>query len=604
MGRDGGENGNNEKSAGVMYSDKANVNILTALMLEHGVRTVVVCPGSRNAPIVHNLQEAGLECHGVTDERSAGFYALGMTLAKREPVAVCVTSGSALLNLAPAVAEAYYRNCPLVIISADRSLERIGQLDAQTLPQQNALGCFVGMSVSLPEVTSEMERTYCNRLVNEALLTVGREPCVPVHINVPIAEPLFGFTVPRLPEERVIRRIASAEEGCDAVCVEILSRILRAERPMVVVGQMPRSAVVDEFVAIMGQYVTVLYEPLSSGYGCVAFDDVLSSVGADIAYMPDFCLYVGGIVVSKRMKKFLQDAPGSETWIAANDGKMHDTFMNLSAVVDVLPERLLAGLTDCIKEEGSELLKRMTERAVEYGRKWREALVCNGEETLKADVVSKGREEDAIQGTRGDKCGGCGETIPDTMCARGESKEGEVFSEEEAVRLFEEMMQGVGKGHVHYANSTAVRLGCRYAKHYIYVNRGVNGIEGSLSTAAGFSLCMEEKTYCVIGDLSFFYDSNALWNNEIDGRLRIVLLNNGGGGIFHTLAGLEQSAARERYVMARHETSAEGICETHDVVYIKASDAESLMRGMERLVCEESRRPMLLEVDLRDRQIG
>lgn len=154
-----------------MYSNKENVNILTALLVAHGVRHAVVCPGSRNAPVVHNLNECpDIRCYPVTDERSAGFYALGMSQCLHEPVAVCVTSGTALLNLAPAVAEAYYQHVPLVAISADRPPQWIDQLDGQTMPQPDALGRFVYKAVTLPEPHDGESRWYCNRLVNEALM--------------------------------------------------------------------------------------------------------------------------------------------------------------------------------------------------------------------------------------------------------------------------------------------------------------------------------------------------------------------------------------------------------------------------------------------------
>ena len=175
-----------------MYSDKDHVNILTALLVAHGIRHAVVCPGSRNAPIVHNLTTCpDIACYPVTDERSAGFYALGMSQALKQPVVVCVTSGTALLNLAPAVAEAWYQHRPLVVISADRPSQWIDQLDGQTLPQPDALGRFVKRAVSLPEPRNDEERWYCNRLVNEALIVRD----APVHINVPITERLYSASL-------------------------------------------------------------------------------------------------------------------------------------------------------------------------------------------------------------------------------------------------------------------------------------------------------------------------------------------------------------------------------------------------------------------------
>ena len=125
-----------------MYSSKVHVNILTALLLGHGVRHAVVCPGSRNSPVVHNLAVCPeLTCYPVTDERSAGFYALGICQALGEPVVVCVTSGSALLNVAPAVAEACYQHLPLVV---DRSAGRADASPARSIgrtrPQGRELG--------------------------------------------------------------------------------------------------------------------------------------------------------------------------------------------------------------------------------------------------------------------------------------------------------------------------------------------------------------------------------------------------------------------------------------------------------------------------------
>ena len=172
-----------------MFSNKENVNILTALLQKSMVGAAVVCPGSRNAPIVHNLHEAGIPCYPVTDERSAGFFALGLWQATDMPVVICVTSGSALLNVAPAVAEAWYQHVPLFVVSADRPEAWIDQLDGQTLPQPGALDRFVRRSVTLPEPHDDESRWLCNRLVNEAVLDSRYPFPAPVHINVLIKPP-------------------------------------------------------------------------------------------------------------------------------------------------------------------------------------------------------------------------------------------------------------------------------------------------------------------------------------------------------------------------------------------------------------------------------
>ena len=163
-----------------------------------------------------------------------------------------------------------------------------------------------------------------------------------------------------------------------------------------------------------------------------------------------------------------------------------------------------------------------------------------------------------------------------------------------AVKYFESQ---VGDAVVHYANSSAIRLANSFARsHRVFCNRGVNGIDGSLSTAAGYSVASGERVFCVIGDLSFFYDQNALWNQNLGGYFRILLLNNGRGGIFNMLKGLEQSPVRDTFVAAAHHTTAEGICRQNDVVYLSASNPAQLSSAIDTLLYIESDRPVLLEV--------
>ena len=497
-----------------MYSNKENVNILTALLVAHGIRHAVVCPGSRNAPIVHNLNECpDIQCYPVTDERSAGFYALGMSQCLREPIAVCVTSGTALLNLAPAVAEAFYQHIPLVVISADRPQQWIDQLDGQTLPQPDALGRFVRKAVTLMEPHNDEEHWYCNRLVNEALMVRH----APVHINVPITEPLFDFSVSALPKERKIECLPA---DIQPTTLAHLGRMfMQSKRPMLITGQ-PLNPHLDEAVLL---------------------------VQDDERYVPDFVLYIGGSIVSKRLKRFLRKA--KETWIVNETGEVNDTFMNLTHVIvgdgEVVADHIRFLLEDQphpFVQMWDELVRRIHSQAVAYQP---------------------------------------------------------VYSQMAAVKYFESHLSPLTSYPsplTHYANSSAIRLANIYAQHPVWCNRGVNGIEGSLSTAAGFSCVTDDKVFCVIGDLSFFYDQNALWNQNLRGNLRILLLNNGKGGIFNMLPGLEQSPARDKLVAAAHHTSAEGICQQNHVTYLKATNMEEMQKGIATLIHQECDTPMLLEV--------
>ena len=532
-----------------MFSNKENVNILTALLSKYGVQHAVVCPGSRNAPIVHNLNEcAGIACHPVTDERSAGFYALGMAQNNIRPVAVCVTSGTALLNLLPAVAEARYQHVRLIVISADRPPQWIGQQNGQTIPQQDALGRFVKKAVTLPEPHDDEERWYCNRLVNEALVACISHGGGPVHINVPISEPLYEFTVAQLPEERSIWTRYRNDLWSDEVRY-IRDRLKEAQRPLIVMGQMEITDMASIGKTTPNRNGFVLCEPLSQemSYG---LDELMAAVEGDERFVPDFVLYIGGHIVSKRLKQFLRKAERAEMWQISIDGELHDTFMHVSYIVEGEP----ASRDEIIEfPDGTE---------GDYFRLWADAY-----ERVKRQL----REQPLA------------------------------YSADAVVRHFEQELDKREPEEFyirHYANSTAVRLGCRYAKRYIWCNRGVNGIEGSLSTAAGCSLMEPEAiTFCVIGDLSFFYDSNALWNAELKGNLRILLLNDGGGAIFKKFHGLQQSAARGM-IVGEHQTSAVDTCRQHRVGYRQARNMQEAEEGIDWLLQSESDRPMLLEVML------
>lgn len=527
-----------------MYSSKENINILTALLVKSGVRHAVVCPGSRNSAIVHNLNECPeIACYPVTDERSAGFYALGICQATNEPTVVCVTSGTALLNLLPAVAEAWYQHQPLIVVSGDRPPQWIDQLDGQTLPQADALGPFVRKAVSLPEPHNDEERWYCNRLVNEALLACRRHGGAPAHINVPMSEPLFEYQVEQLPDERLMRAIDADSLRLPKEFTEALQQ---SARPMIVIGQLKAH---DLPVGICEQlyaagYV-VLHEQLSSGDATSAhMDELVGRVEDDENYLPDCILYIGDTLVSKGTRKWLRKARQAQCWAVSPDGEVHDVLMNLTGVIASHPYEVLRQLPPHEGDDYKALWDKQREAVADFHQCWQPP-----------------------------------------------------FSQMLAVKRFEDRLAAHDTAAVvHYANSSSVRLGNVFAKHYIYCNRGVNGIEGSLSVAAGYSLVTTKNVYCVIGDLSFFYDQNALWNRNLRGNLRILLLNNGGGAIFRQLPGLEHSPATNDYVTASHHTTAEGICLENHITYYYIDNVEELDDRLNALFVAQSNRPILVEV--------
>ena len=513
-----------------MYANKSSILQLAALLRAHGVDEVVVCPGSRNAPLVQTFAAAGFVCHGVTDERSAGFYALGLSLACGRPVVVCCTSGSALVNLHPAVAEAYYQCVPLLVVSADRPAAWIGQLDGQTLPQPGVFGRLVRMSVNLPEVRCAQDEWHCNRLVNEALLAAVHHGRGPVHINVPVGEPLFDFTATRLPAERAITRYAGCD-GCGEGLRRLADRLSSAGRPMVVVGQLPPGG---RFAALPreGGWARAVWlaEHLSAGrlpLACVTNADVLLYAMDEETrgrLAPDLLVTFGGHVVSKRLKQFIRNHPPREHWHLAADGGVADTYCCLTSV------------TYC-----SEWMRRSMEVA-----------------PPRFGYSAMG----AVGGLVGRLTGWCT---------------------------------------LHLANSSAVR----YAQFYalgagvrVSCNRGVNGIEGSLSSALGYAAAdPSELNFVVIGDLSFFYDMNSLGIAGGKSNVRILLINNGGGEIFSSLKGLDCAEQGLPYVTGQHALSAQGWAEATGFRYMAAHDRPSLDAALDALAApSDGAGAMLVEV--------
>lgn len=516
-----------------MYSTKQNVQQLTSLMLKAGITKVVVCPGSRNIPLVHNFVAADMECYEVTDERSAGFFALGLIEANGgEPVAVCCTSGSAVLNLAPAVSEAYYRPLPLLVITADRPLRWINQMDGQTMIQPEAFANYVRKTVTLPED----DRWLCNRLVNEAFME-QKKTSGPVHIDVPINEPFFDFTAESLPAERLIEYIKPAT--AIQLPQSLQSAWQEAQRPMLIVGQLSPEDIADygqEFITLARKGCTILAEHLSNlhtlpeayTYINFSFDEQLRTDGS--IPQPDLVITLGGHIVSKRIKQYLR-AHQPHTHIQVSQlGELADLFTCATTLVEADNKTALMALNS-------------------IPARFQNPLPANDSPT-----------EDHILNT----------ILP---------------------RIDSEWA-------IHVANSTMVRTLIRHFRgtNPVYCNRGINGIEGSTSAAVGYWAGTHRPTLLLTGDLSFFYDQNALWNNFVknpQAPLRIFILNNGCGDIFHHLPGLH-TPALDQYISAHHTTTAQGIASQCHATYFVAHNEDELQRHLPSF-CKKDNTVIILE---------
>ena len=458
------------------------ISELVALLQAHGVRDVVLCPGSRNAPLVHALshQLTGATCHSIIDERSAGFYALGLALATHRAVVVCCTSGTAVANLHPAVAEAYYQGVPLIVLSADRPERWIGQWAGQTLPQPGLFGSLVRKAVHLPEPHTEEERWYCNRLINEALLAALAPLPGPVQINVPISDPgvsLLPPTSAKHDPESSDRQPIGMQPGrrilqlypysIDAQAVEpLLHRLATFERKMILVGQESWSAATstgDNFPQNLREQFLCIGESLSNSPVSICSLDAFLASLSEVdrrALQPDLLITLGGHIVSNKMKQYLRSYPPRETWHLSPDPSVVDLFCSLTeqiiAPVEPFLETMAQSLAGCASSP--------------YARHWRERIDQLPSPTPRYSSL--------------EVVGSLLSLLPEEPCV------------------------------LHLANSSSVRYAELFRKPrrlLTLCNRGTSGIEGSLSTALGFARQRaEERHFIVIGDLSFFYDLNAL----------------------------------------------------------------------------------------------
>lgn len=538
-----------------MYCDTPQVNQLTALLEAHHIRQIVVCPGSRNATIVHNLNEKGKNCftlHPVTDERSAAFVAIGLILATQECTAVCVTSGSALINCLPAVAEAYYRHLPLLIISADRPQNWINQLDGQTLPQSGALLPYCPTYTLQSDVNAENE-WFNNRSINEAILSLYREGGSPAHINVPIAEPMFCFTTEQLPCER---KISFYEPTNDApIPPYVINTIAQAQLPALVIGQYERGDIRHEIEQIdHDNQLLVLPEVIADVKGSFRIN-AFDALQSDEAIMPDIIIQIGGNFIHKRFKALLRST-NSKVIRISSSSLIADTFCHLDTHIVASPSKALAQLNIVLPHNKQSIAQAKT--LLEH--KW------NEQENL-LNAHSRAHFD-----------------MHHVLCA-----------------LKQSLVQTEQYYTLHLGNSTAVRAAGQVfegGEAPIFCNRGTNGIEGSLSTAVGYAMGMWGLNICIIGDLSFFYDCNALWNTQLPNNLRILLLNNHHGAIFDRLPGLAQSPARDVFIAAGHQSfTAQGISEAYHLNYFKATDAYSLSSVLSDWL-KPSNKAQLLEVEL------
>ena len=517
------------------------------------IKHIVISPGSRNAPLTIGFSnDPYFSCYSIVDERCAAFFALGMAQQLRQPVAVVCTSGSALLNYYPAFAEAFYSDIPLVVISADRPSNKVDIGDGQTIRQANVLANHSAYNANLSDAPHSDKSNFYE--LNTALNTAIAQQA-PVHINVPFEEPLYLTTEERYTFEN--QSLPSTDIVLDdAAAITFVKRWNTAAKKMILVGVLPPNSVEADYVQRLAQdpSVLVLTETTSNLHDphfipCI--DKLLTYTEKDPALKealrPDLLLTFGGLVVSKKIKQFLRTFQPSYHY-NVDMYKGYDSYFCLTA-------HFKSDINTFLKKIGHYLLSVPSD----YQKKWLE---------IKNEIQRKHLEYQN-----------------DTP-----------FSD---FKVYAELFNTIPKHYmVQISNSSAIR----YAQLMksdptwkVYCNRGTSGIDGSTSTAIGAAVASGAPTVFVTGDLSFFYDSNALWNKYIPKNFRIILLNNEGGGIFRILPGDTSDPNFEYFFETPHKLTAEHLCKMYGITYYQANNYSDLQKGL-RAIFTDDHAPKLLEI--------
>ena len=515
-----------------------------------GVTTIVISPGSRNAPLtIGFVNNPAFTCYSIADERCAAFFAIGIAQQIQKPVAVVCTSGSALLNYYPAFAEAYYSQIPLIVISADRPFDKIDIGDGQTIRQENVFANHSLYNVNLTKEESEENDVFINEGINVAIAQKG-----PVHINAPFEEPLYE-TVNKSSVDINITSLFKIYRmvGVDDV-IAFTTLWNHSAKVLVLVGECPPNSIEQKYVDQLASYpsVVVMTESTSNLHHpnfITTIDSVITPFSQSdyLKLQPRILITFGGMIVSKRIKAFLRKYKPRHHW-HIDELRAYDTFGMLTKHFNVSPNQFFSQFLPFVKPTDSNYFASM-------------------------QVIKKVRQE------------------------RHESYMAKIpFSD---FKVFEKVLPSLPKkSQLQISNSSAIR----YAQLFdidpsieVFCNRGTSGIDGSTSTAIGAAVGSKKPTVLITGDVGFLYDSNALWNNYIPKNFKIILINNGGGGIFRILPGHDETPVFNTFFETSHCLTAEHLAKMYQFEYFTASDEKSLSKGLESLYAQNEK-PGILEI--------
>lgn len=519
------------------------IEICKAKDLQH----IVISPGSRNAPLTIGFtNNPDFTCYSIADERCAAFFALGLAQQFQKAVAVVCTSGSALLNYYPAFAEAFYSQIPLVVISADRPQSKIDIGDGQTIRQENVFANHSLFNANLEEEVSPQNDSKIQEAIHWAVTQKG-----PVHINVPFEEPLYETVdVPSvIPDILIYPSKVPVLDNLD-VFVNQWNQALKkliligGDSPNTIEQSVLDQLAADPSVVVMTEVTSNVHHP----HFITNIDTIITPFTEEDfrAFQPDILVTLGGMIVSKRIKTFLRKyKPKQHCHI--DELRAYDTFDCLTKHFKVSPTVFFKAFLPKVTAVESNYLSLAT----------------------------------ALKKLRAQKSADYWRQMP--------------FSDFKAFEVILPMLPK--NSQLQISNSSPIR----YAQLFdidksiqVFCNRGTSGIDGSTSTAIGAAVASRKETILICGDIGFLYDSNALWNNYIPKNFKIILINNGGGGIFRILPGHQENSTFNTYFETNHNITAEHLAKMYHLNYLVANTEEVLKQNMTILLAYNE--PSILEV--------
>jgi 2-succinyl-5-enolpyruvyl-6-hydroxy-3-cyclohexene-1-carboxylate synthase len=520
------------------------------ILLAKEITNIIISPGSRNAPLTIGFaSNPAFQCYSIADERSAAFFALGIAQQTGKPTVLVCTSGSALLNYYPAFAEAFYSQIPLIVLSADRPQSKIDIGDGQTIRQENVYANHSLYNANLLEAVSDENDLKINEAINTAIDKKG-----PVHINAPFEEPLYetvselSVNISVFASAKVIKTISTAE------VIESAALWNNATRKLILIGVNDPESISNKTIEAFAtdESVVVMTETTSNVHHSSFInniDTIITPFTTDDfeAFQPEILITFGGMVVSKRIKAFLRKYQPKHHW-HIDTLRAYDTFGCLTKHFEITPNTFFETFLPLTNTIGSDYFSKI-----------------NAVKTLR-------KEKHDIYLAK----------IP--------------FSD---FKVFEKVIGTLPQNsQFQISNSSAIR----YAQLIpidpsieVYCNRGTSGIDGSTSTAIGAAVSNIKQTVFITGDIGFLYDSNALWNNYIPKNFKIILINNGGGGIFRILPGHDETPVFNTFFETSHNLTAEHLAKMYGLDYVVANDELSLVKGLKSIYSQNDK-PCILEV--------